>query len=241
MVMKKDVIFNNTETKTEQKENDDNKISEETKKELLYMVGLDEAGYPIGINDGNIPIVKTFVKNENNKFIGKINGLLEFFMIYFNGNDEKIIADYYDDNSIKYLIWFAAAEYDLLKENLLNIDNHPEYITAGSTGREGIKKDDYKKIAKIYNLPNDGSIIFNKSIDIYEDYYVLEREYSLAPYYQIESNASFEIVNHDTILNYYIKANEINNDGSINKHMKYTFKQYDDGTYYLYSVYVKNN
>ena len=258
----KGIIFkSNTETKEEVKDNTSNKpeekkdnevskqdqkkeLSNETKKQLLNIIGLTENGYP-----------RATVEDYSNREIVDMGGY-DLTGIFVNLSGEVIIKNK-DYSFLQQLIKYYASNNGMIKEYLITDEKELSKINAlsGASFRNGISKENYKKIAKLYNLPENGDEIFKKvdnEIGIYKDYYVLYPDSFISEFYDVKDSLSYDINENDIIINYNVKLDEVNEAiknlgkkeselGHINKSIKYTFKQYDDGSYYLYSVYVKNN
>ncbi len=237
---------NNNEVKQEESNNkneEKKKISDSTKKELLNIIGLTEEGYP-----------RTTEESFSNRDVVDMSGY-DLAGVFVNLSGEVIIKnkDYfylqwliktYAHNNNMVIEYLITDEKELLKLN----------VVGGPSFRNGLSKENYKKIAKLYNLPENGDEIFKKTneneIGIYKDYYVLYPDSFIGEFYNIKDNLSYDSNENEIIINYNVKLDEINDDYKdkkeselehINKSIKYTFKQYDDGSYYLYSVKVTNN
>ncbi len=219
----------------------DSGISDETKKELLDMIGLDEKGIHRNKDDENVVILSDYYSIPKR---------------FIDLNGEEIINGK-NDYFIEVLVESYARSHNLVEESVVDYINNPDIAPAGSGCYDGLSTENYKKIAKKYNLPEDGINYFlngryHSDIGIYNNYYLMYPEATLSSSYKIIDNLSYETDGKDIIINYDVKLDEFNEYMDIlelsnedfehlDKTLKFLFKQYEDGTYYLYSVYVKDN
>lgn len=209
-------------------------ISDETKKELLNIVGLTEKGYKRMTTEE----AKDYDKDVQEKVAKgnyvEVSGFSLLRAFADLGKDKEIVIKDASNDNIKSIILKYAMANNLLNHEVRRTNK------AGNGIDMGISFADYKTIAKKYNLNENGETYFNSNY-IYNGYYLYDGIGTVSGFAIIEDSMNFETKGKDIVLTYNTKLNyEDEGPANSNEKMTFTFKQYDDGTYYLYSVKTVN-
>ena len=216
------------ETKIEpSKENSDviieGEISAADKDAITKMIGLKSDGYEK-------------IDSETKKDLDLTNGdyvdinqftMQSIFMYLDNGEYTFEDLDYADK---KRLLLVATYIYNLkLDEVKLYGDDVATKI--------GIKKDVYDKLAKMYNA-NPNPKAYLETTSSYDGYVLYDVTGAISEFVGIEDNINFSKTNTGAIIDYSAKLFDLDNKEISNKDYKYVFRNYPDGSYYLYKVIV---
>lgn len=223
-------IDNKQKTENNNKNNEVNQeLPQQTKKELLELIGFNENGH-----------IKHKYDNYENCIEYGTPFLIDDYYIQMETNDKEVVINEMPISEIKKIIKLYANTYHMYEEKIFNdsvlSDMYDCLTPVGAC--DGVSFDNYQKIAKKVNLSNDGKRYFDEN-EYYNNYYLYSNTGGTSATFKIEDNYSFEIKNDRVILYYNINGYEIGDNehnSKINKKVTYTFKQYEDGTYYLYSV-----
>ena len=198
-------------------------IDSTTKKELLDILGLTETGLTKGNAFG-----------------------IQMLLLNFDVNKEIIINNLSQAKKLDIIATYSNDE--LIKQ--ISDDDTP----LCPDGCFGISEDNYNKIAKKYGITDNINSIFNSNLN----YNNSDRYYYLGKYKDlylfnnasaslfdeasetIKDNYKMEIKDDDIYVTYTLDYYETYSE-NINKTATYTFKQNNDNSFYLYSVYIKNN
>ena len=251
--IKQNINENNTEQNknyTDSNKNDNNQQNEEisltTKKELLNMVGLTENGYK---RNNNFSMLDDDMLKEVDKDNSVSLYWLDLAAILITMDDhglelnKETNINMLSSSLIKEIINATPSKYVSERKEEFDVpDDEYDCSSEGSGLCEGISFDEYKKIAKKYNLNEDGSKYFSNK-EIYNGYYLFHESGGIDDLAKISDSYDFEKKDDSIILTYNIKLEFYNkNEGrdydrkNFNKKITYTFKQYNDGSYYLNSI-----
>ena len=244
---------NNQEQNNQQNENNQNNVvenkelSEATKKELLSLVGLTEKG--IKRTTDNVSEFDWEAAAGNPEAVNLYWLALDFIFLTIDDkgaeSNKEIQINQLPVDIIKDIIRAASTGFVSERKNEFSVpDDEYDCSSEGSGLCEGLSFENYKKTAKKYNLNENGNSYFTKR-EIYNGYYLFDELGGIDDFAKITDSYSFERQNDNTILTYNIKLDFPNDEigtsydrTNFNKKFTYIFKQYDDGTYYLYSVKV---
>ncbi len=216
------------ETKIESsKENSDviieGEISDADKDVITKMIGLKSDGYEK-------------INSETKKALDLTNGdyvdinqftMKSIFMYLDNGEYTFEDLDYADK---KRLLLVATYIYNLkLDEVKLYGDDVATKI--------GIKKDVYDKLAKMYNA-NPNPKAYLETTSSYDGYVLYDVTGAISAFVGIEDSVNYSKTNTGAIIDYSAKLFDLDNKEISNKDYKYVFRNYPDGSYYLYKVIV---
>ena len=203
-----------------------NVISDEEKEEVTQIIGLTVDGYK-RLSAEDISDLKLTGKD----YVDFTNFNVQNTFVGLSAGEYKTTELKSDD--IHSIILQAVFGYGV--QNLgITIKNIDEATL-------GISENDYKKIAKLYNLSENGVSYFGKD-NFKNGYYLTYVTGDTLHLMAIDDSISYSKENNVITVSYKVKLSDADNKKvTYNKTFTYTFNKNTEGKYYLNTIKVVNN
>ena len=203
----------------------------ENKEEILKIIGLTEKGYRRLSDD-----LKTQYNLSGDNYIDY--NTYDIAKIFIDLSAGEYQVKDIDKESLNKLIFNYASENGIEIENVeLNGNkNHPCYNDGGCSG---IREENYKLIASVYNLSENPSDVLQK----YGDLYVIKSFGTVDNPHEINDSITIKNVNDGVEVKYSVRLKKIEdkipNGVDFNKNIIFTLKKNPEGKYYLDKIIVE--